>query len=445
MPRVLHLAHHYPPIGGVVGRNLDLSRYLPEFGYDPTVVTAPEDSTKSWSWAPMDEQLARRVGETRVLRVAGPVPGPATGPRARVGRWLERPTPRARWWIDGAAQTGVAIGERFDVILANLLPLETAFAAARLSRELGIPWIADLDDPWAIDEMRVAPTYLNYRIDLHRMRTGLSTASALVMSCQEAAVRLRHVLPELADRSIEPVPHGFNRGDYEGERPQRADGAFRIVHTGSLHTELGLEHRRTARVRKLLGGTSVEVDIHTRSHVYLLEAIDRLRRSHPDLGHRVELHLIGKLSGADRAAIERYDCVRTYGHLSHPETVAMARSADLLFLPMHELPPGKRAGIVPCKTYEYLAAERPILAAVPDGDCRDLLAQVKRASLVRPSDVTGMTAALRERIADPERGVGSHGLDSELLAPYERRHMTRRIAAVMDGVLGVRSARPVAA
>ncbi len=32
------------------------------------------------------------------------------------------------------------------------------------------------------------------------------------------------------------------------------------------------------------------------------------------------------------------------------------RSADLLFLPMQNLPPGVRATIVPGKTYEYLAS-----------------------------------------------------------------------------------------
>ena len=60
------------------------------------------------------------------------------------------------------------------------------------------------------------------------------------------------------------------------------------------------------------------------------------------------------------------------------------RSADLLFLPMHDLPPGRRAGLVPYKTYEYLAAERPILAAVPDGDARDILSRVSHATLCRP-------------------------------------------------------------
>jgi glycosyltransferase involved in cell wall biosynthesis len=342
--------------------------------------------------------------------------------------------------VDGAVQAAGDLRGRFDVILANLLPLETAFAAARLSRALGIPWVADLDDPWALDEMRVAPTALNYRIDLAKMRRGLRTASAFIMSCPEAAVRLRRELPELADRPIVAIPHGFNRDDYTGPPPARADDAFRIVHTGSLHTQLGLEHRASARARRLLRGTATDVDIHTRSHAYLLEAIDRLGAAEPALAQRIEVHLVGRLSDADHQVIACRPSVRTYGHTSHPETVAMARSADLLFLPMHELPIGRRVGIVPCKTYEYLAAGRPILAAVPDGDCRDLLDGFARASVTRPSDVDGLVDALCDRMLRPERGVGEDGLDSEALAPYERREMTRRIAAVLDAAVGAHRA-----
>ena len=61
---------------------------------------------------------------------------------------------------------------------------------------------------------------------------------------------------------------------------------------------------------------------------------------------------------------------------------------------MHDLRPGSRARIVPGKTYEYLAAGRPILAAVPDGDARDFLSQCGTALLCRPDDVEGMVQQL---------------------------------------------------
>ena len=80
------------------------------------------------------------------------------------------------------------------------------------------------------------------------------------------------------------------------------------------------------------------------------------------------------LSDRDLDVVGGASIVETPGYLAHDETVALLRSADLLFLPMHDLPEGRRATIVPGKTYEYLASRRLILAVVPDGDARDLLA-----------------------------------------------------------------------
>ncbi len=75
-------------------------------------------------------------------------------------------------------------------------------------------------------------------------------------------------------------------------RRSRDPDVFRIVHTGYLHTELGREHRRVRYLRNALGGILGSVDILTRSHVYLIEAIEQLLAAEPDLGP-VELHLAG--------------------------------------------------------------------------------------------------------------------------------------------------------
>jgi glycosyltransferase involved in cell wall biosynthesis len=227
--------------------------------------------------------------------------------------------------------------------------------------------------------------------------------------------------------------------------PSRDDGAFRIVHTGSMHTDLGHDHRKTQRMRRLLGGTSVDVDILTRSHVYLVQAIERLIATDPSAAGRIELHLAGDLTDADRAVNARHGFVRAHGHLPHDETLALMRSADLLFLPMHELPPGRRAGLVPCKAYEYVASGRPILAAVPDGDARDLMSGLARASVCRPSDIDGMVEAIRARLHGTAAVNGAADREAEAVAALERRSIVADLAAVCDRVLGVQERSPAPA
>jgi len=259
------------------------------------------------------------------------------------------------------------------------------------------------------------------------MRRALRRADAIVMNTPEAGAEVARRFPELASR-ITVITNGFDAADFEGAAPARADRAFRIVHSGFLHTAAG-RRRATRRLHGALGGANAAVDYLTRSHVFLLEAVERVLSRRPDLEPTLEVHLVGQHSDADREASARF--VRLHGYLPHDEAVTMLRTADLLFLPMHNLPEGQRATIVPGKTYEYLAANRPILAAVPDGDARDLLARAGTAFLTRPDDVEGMAAAILEAV-ERRDGEALPVVDRELLAAYERRELTRRLAALFD-------------
>jgi glycosyltransferase involved in cell wall biosynthesis len=101
---------------------------------------------------------------------------------------------------------------------------------------------------------------------------------------------------------------------------------------------------------------------------------------------------------------------------------------------MHDLPVGVRATIIPGKTYEYLAAGPPVLAAVPDGDARDLLAAAGNCYLVRPSDVIGIASALERALENWRAGTAPKRPPAALLAQFERRQLTRQLAQILHGV-----------
>jgi hypothetical protein len=426
------LARFFPPIGGAgVHRTLGSVHHLPRHGYEPVVVTGPAQQAPRNRWEPTDLDLLARVpADAEIHRL------PATEPSqdvSRVGRLLAVRPPLVRWWIEESARVGSRVGRDADVILASCAPYETAFAAARVARELGLPWIADLEDAWALDEMRVPPSALHRSLDVRRMRRALASASAIVMTAPEAALRVRRAMPELASR-VTGVPIGFERSDFRVPARAAADEVFRIVHTGSMHTDFGGHLRRTRVRRRILGGSVPGLDVLTRSHVFLVEAIERLLREEPSLEGRIELQLAGDLTPSDRAVSERHEFVRELGLRSYDETVRLLRGADLLFLPMHNVPDGVRAGLIPYKTYDYLGAQRPILAAVPDGDVRDMLGMLPNATLVRPDDVDAMTGALRERLAAKRAAAGGREPDVAAPAAYERRQSVAQIAGVLDAV-----------
>lgn len=432
MSRPLVLAYFFPPLGGPgTQRSAKLVRDLPALGHEPVVVTGP--GVSSGCWDPEDRTLLGDIPRsTRVVRAGGTPPGALD----RLGRLLDRTSPFSRWWIDAAVAAARPLLDDVDVIYAAMAPYETAFAAATLAMESGLPWVADLRDPWALDEMQIYPSGLHRRRNLQRMRSVLASAHAIIMNTPEAANALRHAFPELGMKLIRSVPNGYDARDFALRAPGaigRDDDAFRIVHCGSLHTAAGLEHARQRGARRMLGG-SEPVDVLARSHVHLVAALEELQRADPALAARVELHLAGVVTDVDREVASSVHTV-VHGYLDHDRSVELVRSADLLFLPMHDLPTGRRARIVPGKTYEYVASGRPILAAVPDGDARDLLLQVPGAHVHRPTDVAGLRGAIRDELWHTRE----HGHRPDAVAPiaaaYDRRRTAAAIGDVFDRVI----------
>ncbi len=435
MTRALFLAYHFPPIGGAgVQREVKFVRYLPEFDCEPIVVTGM--GPVSARWTPEDDTMLSEIPESvRVLRIPEPEPAPSEGWRRRGERWLGAEMPWSRWWSAGTSRVARSVASEIDVVYASLVPYELGESAVRLARALGKPLVVDLQDPWALDEMMIYPTAVHRRRGVARMRSVLAASDGIVMNTPRSARLVLERFPELARTPVVSIPNGFDPADFAGPPPERTDSAFRIVHTGYLHTDLGLAQRRAARARRILGGAVPGIDILTRSHIYLLEAVERLRASNPRLGSSIEIHLAGVLSPTDVEIAKRSPSVRMLGYLSHADTVGLMRSADLLFLPMQNLPLGTPASIVPGKTYEYLASGRPILAAVPEGDARDLLSASGTAVICRPDDVAGMARAIVDQIERARSLEAAPERRDDVLARFQRRHLAGELAALFEEVL----------
>jgi hypothetical protein len=306
MRRALLIAYHFPPAGGAgVQRAVKLARYLPRHGWAVDVLTGPQPREQRWT--PLDPTLTEELEGVRIHRTNGVEP-PRGGRRER---WLGSQGAWARWWADAVVDAGAGPAADADVILATMSPFESAPAADRLSRRSGTPWVADLRDPWALDEMTAYVTALHRGLEARRMGAALTPAAAVVMNTPESARRTRERFPELAPRVVEAIPNGFDSADFDVPAPERDHDALRIVHTGYLHTELERGNGAAARLRRALEGSAGRVDRGARSHLVLLEALHEVAAMRPE--RPIELHLAGVLSDADRAAIAGSFAVHDHG------------------------------------------------------------------------------------------------------------------------------------
>jgi glycosyltransferase involved in cell wall biosynthesis len=432
--KVLFIAYYFPPVGGAgVQRAQKFVQYLPSEGFLPVVITGPASSEDRWT--PQDKTLITSIpAEVQVHRIEGPIPSANGKLRSRLETWLALPSSFSKWWIQSATEVAYRAADGDALIFATMSPFESGEVARQLSQRLGIPWVADLRDPWALDEMQVYPTALHRRVDMAKMEKLLSSAAVIVMNTPEASAALKAAFPKLRDKEVVTITNGFDREDFAARIMPRCDAKFRIVHSGYLHTDNGLRLRKKQFYR-LLGGAEAGVDILTRSHTVLLEAVDRWCSERPEVGGDLEILFAGQTSKADRdfaggSRVAR--AVRFTGYLSHQDSVELVRTADLLFLPMHNLPPGRSSRIVPGKAYEYMAAGRPILAAVPDGDARKYLEQSGTGLICRPDDVSGMIRVLDRVYTAWKTGEEIVRLDDNFMAQFERRNLTRDLAQAFN-------------
>jgi glycosyltransferase involved in cell wall biosynthesis len=206
-----------------------------------------------------------------------------------------------------------------------------------------------------------------------------------------------------------------------------------------LHTDAGLRQRRRAFEYRLLGRIETGVELLCRSHYFLLKALERWKREDPTIAAKVRLELVGVPSDVDRETVERSSVsslVEVTGYLSHGESLARIRGADLLFLPMHKMPKGRRATIVPGKTYEYMATGLPILAAVPEGDTRDFLTKAGTGLVCEPDDVQGMLRILKDQFQAWQAGKQAVTWNRSYVERFERRELTRQLADELREVIG---------
>jgi glycosyltransferase involved in cell wall biosynthesis len=438
MTRALFIAYYFPPVGGAgVQRVQKFVRYLGADGILPIVVAGP--GSAEGQWTPHDATLLTDIPPTvQVHRVRGPMPGTPTRWERRVQTLTGLPGSFSKWWVNSATKLALDAAADVSFIFATMPPFESAEVADAVSRSLGIPWVADLRDPWVVDEIQVYPTRLHRQRELLKMEGLLARAALIIMNTPTAARALKRALPRLAKKPIISICNGFDKEDFEGTLAPREDQKFRIVHAGSLLTELGLQFR-AQKMHRFLGGARKNVDILTRSPLILLEALSRWSKNRVDVQTDVEIVFAGKATSSDQALVKNSvvnPLVRFTGYLAHSESLRLVRTADLLFLPMHNLPKGERATTIPGKAYEYMASGRPILAAVPDGDARDFLNQCGTALICRPDDVDSMIENI-ERIYDAWKNRGAN-LQPNLafVNQFERRALTRALASAFRAHLG---------
>lgn len=414
--KLLLVSLYFPPAGGGgVQRPLKFATHLPALGIE-THVLAPDDP----KWIHTDAELvpptqawihrARYIGP-KGRRPAEELHGLSglelLSRRGRLaGRRFLLPDENVSWNATAIpAAIRLVRSEGIDVVLTTSPPSSVHLVGAAVRRATGARWVADLRDSLVAHPHRRAE-----RIPARVKEQGEHLVARLVARQADAIVTVSEAIADEA-RAFHPagrvaaIPNGADFEDFEG-LPYRPAERFRITHTGSFFGKRDPRPFLTALAESKL-------DVVAR-FVGDFRAADREWAEALGLGDRLELHPYA----TRRRALE------------------LQRDSEALLLLIPDAL-GRGRGVLSGKVFEYLAAERPILAVVPpDGAAADLLNETGNAQIVAPDDVEGMGQALRALVHRWTGGsLDGTPLSSELRQRISRQARSEELAELLRSLV----------
>jgi glycosyltransferase involved in cell wall biosynthesis len=414
--KVLLVTMYFPPAGGGgVQRPLKFATHLPAHGIE-THVLAPDDP----KWLHADPGLApptqawvhraRYLGP-RARRLADELHGRRGLDRlSRQARSLSRrvlvPDENVAWNLTAIpAAVRIVRSEGIDVVLTTSPPNSVHLIGAAVKRTTGVRWVADLRDSIASHPHR--------RVERAAVRAKEKVSASVARLVARQADVIVAASEAIADeaRGLEPagvvttILNGADFDDFAGLDYHRGD-RFRITHTGSFFGK-----RDPRPFLSALAESGME-DAVAR-FVGDFRVADREWAESLGLGPRLELH----------------------PYMPRRDALALQRDSDALLLLIPDAG-GRGQGVLSGKVFEYLAAERPILAAVPpDGAAAALIRETGAGLVAAPDDVPALRQALSELHAEWSAGK----LDGTVLSAEDRERLGRgarveELAEVLRGL-----------
>ncbi|MFO8129183.1 MAG: glycosyltransferase family 4 protein [Bacteroidales bacterium] len=430
MKKVLIITYYWPPSGGSgVQRWLKFARYLPEYGFEPVVLTVKPDKA---SYPVLDPSLEAEIPEglkvfkTNTLEVSAlyrKLIGKGSYPHSsfdnerkpsagqKISRFIRGnffiPDSRMGWKRFALRKAKKLIREYgISYVVTTGPPHSVHLTGLALKKCMNVNWIADFRDPW---------TDIFYYDAFYHTPWAERIDRKLEQKVVEECHRLSIVSPALKDimkaksdkicpDKILVIPNGFDEEDFRiPSRPPKDQ--FLATFTGSLSND----NRKMDAFGK---------------------ALKKAVRLHA--GIPVKFRFVGNIDESIRKVFKENDLeniLETIPYVPHRQAVKYLRESTLCFSTIRRS--DKNKGIISGKIFDYLGSEKPVFCIGPtDGNVADILEECEAGKVMDYEDLEGMIAYLSELMA---RWKSNPNLDhrNPTYKKYSRRALTRELTRQM--------------
>jgi glycosyltransferase involved in cell wall biosynthesis len=308
-------------------------------------------------------------------------------------------------WKRFALKRAAELIERqsFDAILSTAPPFTDFLIGRELQKRYDLPLVIDYRDPWLDnrDYFYVTPLHRSYAGRMEEM--VLKNAESVVVVNRRIKEQLIARYPFLTHETVHILPSGYDAQDFRlaARHPIQRPHKLRITYSGVP-------------------------DIH-RSPKSFFQALSRVFAQYPESRDGIEICFVGTFQEKYRAlatSLGVASAIVTTGYLEHLEAVRHLVSSDVLWLTTAD------PAITPGKIHEYIGTRKPILALVPDGVIKQVLADYGAATIVDPDDIDAIASAIHDLYTKWQNHSLPVGRE-EAAREYEQRRVTERLARIL--------------
>lgn len=423
MRKVLIIGYLHPltlPRGGGFAL-LPLARHLPQFGWQPSVLSPPLREKTDLQFTVIETPYRDALAFWKRLLRYNPNQGQDV--REQVKKRLGIKTSKSlvdfaftlgneifaypdsqKGWKSFALKAGSDLlqQETIDAML-SCHPVTSHIIASELKARYKIPWIADFPDLWSQNHnYQYGPIrkFLDRRLEL---RT-LSKADALVTVSQPAAEELRQLHKR---KPVYAITNGFDPAEVN-EPPANLTAKFTITYTGRIYPGKQDATNLFAVLRDLISDGVIDPkEMEARFYGPRMEWLDK----------EIDQYALSNI-------------VKQYGTIPRQAALEKQRESQILLLLKWEDP--RDSGVYSGKIFEYLAARRPILATGGSGDVVTELLNETNAGIDAPT-VEDTKNAIKELYQEYKiKGkVAYHGEELEI-NKYSHQEMARKFSEVLN-------------
>lgn len=426
MKRVLIISYYWPPAGGPgVQRWLMFVKYFKQFGIEP-VMYIPENA----NYPLTDDQLHAEIPEgieiistpakepyklaqlfskkktkqlssgiisskksSLIEKVLLYIRGNFFIPDARIG-WVK---PSVTYLTSYLKNTPV------DVIISTGPPHSTHLIGMELKKRTSTPWLADFRDPWTTIHYHKQLRLTKSSEEKHKKleQTVLQTADQIVVT----STTTKKEFSAITQRPIEVITNGYDISD-SGETI--LDEKFTLAHIGSLLSE--------------------------RNPKLLWEVLSELISEEKEFADHLEIKLAGAISDDVINSLQAFgllNLTNQLGYISHEHALQQQRNSLVLLLIEMDSP--ETRAIIPGKLFEYMVAQRPVLALGPLGS--DIKAILEESGVGHFFHYTEKQKIKKELLSMYHSfKAKTLRIEQSEVAKYSRRNLTSAMAKLLKAM-----------